>query len=338
MIDKEGLEKIKHLLESSQNPLFFFDNDVDGLCSFLILRRAIDRGKGVAIKSFPDLSASYVRKVHELKPDMVFILDKPLVDPMFIEEVRQLNIPIVWIDHHQPVDVRGVDYFNPSPENSKPTTFVCYEAVKREKDKWIALLGCLADWYMPDFSEEIEKTYPDLFKKSSVDIMLYKTELGKLVKLLSFALKDRTSNVTRMLKFLCTIETPYDLLKDEKTKTIYRRFEQINRKYVKLIEKARQFARTNLLYFQYAGSLSLSSDIANELLFLYPEKIIVVVYIKGEKANISLRGRIDVRELAKKAMKNLKGGTSGGHKNAAGATLLTSDLKKFHRNLLNLLR
>jgi hypothetical protein len=50
------------------NPIFFFDNDNDGLMSFLLLQRYIGRGKGVVIRSFPDLNVSYYRKVVELKP------------------------------------------------------------------------------------------------------------------------------------------------------------------------------------------------------------------------------------------------------------------------------
>ena len=62
MLSKEKLQELREQLESSQNPLFLFDNDVDGLCSFLILRRSIDRGKGVAIKSYPDLKEQYLKK------------------------------------------------------------------------------------------------------------------------------------------------------------------------------------------------------------------------------------------------------------------------------------
>jgi len=49
MINKEEINEIKNQLESSQNPLFLFDNDADGLCSFLILKRCINRGHGVTI-------------------------------------------------------------------------------------------------------------------------------------------------------------------------------------------------------------------------------------------------------------------------------------------------
>jgi len=30
-----------------------------------------------------------------------FILDKPVVSEKFFEEVRQVNLPVVWIDHHE---------------------------------------------------------------------------------------------------------------------------------------------------------------------------------------------------------------------------------------------
>ena len=59
MLNLSQLKEIKEHLEKAQNPLFFFDNDNDGLCSFLLLRRFIDRGRGIAIKSFPDLNVSY---------------------------------------------------------------------------------------------------------------------------------------------------------------------------------------------------------------------------------------------------------------------------------------
>ena len=77
MLTEKQVKEIREHLEKAQAPIFFFDNDADGLASFLLLRRYINRGKGVAIKSFPDLNESYARKLYELKPDYVFVLDKP---------------------------------------------------------------------------------------------------------------------------------------------------------------------------------------------------------------------------------------------------------------------
>lgn len=58
---KQVNEIIEHL-EKAQNPIFFYDNDADGLCSFLLLNRFLQRGKGVAVKSYPSMDVSYFKK------------------------------------------------------------------------------------------------------------------------------------------------------------------------------------------------------------------------------------------------------------------------------------
>ena len=100
MLSNTSLLKARELLQQSQNPLFLFDNDTDGLTSFLLLRRYLDRGKGVPIRSYPGLNTSYMSKINEFKPDMIVVLDKPVIDPEFIHEVLQLGIKFMWIDHH----------------------------------------------------------------------------------------------------------------------------------------------------------------------------------------------------------------------------------------------
>mgnify|MGYP000905709012 CR=1 FL=1 len=72
MLREKEISEIREHLERAQNPLFFFDNDSDGVCSFLILQRYLGRGKGVCIKSFPSLDRRYLRKVYELNADYIF--------------------------------------------------------------------------------------------------------------------------------------------------------------------------------------------------------------------------------------------------------------------------
>ena len=174
MISHKQLEELREYLEKAQNPLFFFDNDVDGLASFLLLRRFCDKGKGIAIKSFPQLNVAYARKLDEFKPDYAFVLDKPLIDKEFRDEAHQMNIPIIWIDHHPAPDYAhemGIHYFNPllgdgeKEKDNVPTSYVCYKAVKRKEDEWIALIGCLSDWFIPEFAEDFAKEYPELFRR-----------------------------------------------------------------------------------------------------------------------------------------------------------------------------
>ena len=127
MLTKKQIKEIKEHLEKAQNPIFFFDNDPDGLCAFLLLQRFIERGKGVAVRSYPEMDARYFKKIEELNADYIFILDKPVVSQDFFEEARKVNIPIVWIDHHE---VQGkvpgfVNYYNVmlnKPKTNEPVT------------------------------------------------------------------------------------------------------------------------------------------------------------------------------------------------------------------------
>jgi len=339
MLTSKQLNEIRELLEQSQNPVFFFDNDPDGLASFLLLRRYCGKGKGVAIKSFPELNVSYARKLHELKPDIIFILDKPLVDPKFISSARELGIAVVWIDHHPVQSIPEVHYFNPlqnKPESNEPVSFWCYQVSRREKDMWIAMIGCLGDWFLPPFAGEFAKKYADIFDKFATPAQaLYGTELGKIIKILSFALKDTTSNVIKLLKALIETESPYEILKGEKKhEQTLERFSQVSKTYLKFLEKAKNLAENNsLLWFQYSGALSLSGELANELFYFSPQKVIVVAYIKDNKVNISLRGKNDIRILVKKDLEGIEG-TGGGHEHACGATVHLDDLPKFRDNLI----
>ena len=347
MFTKKQINEIKNHLSKAQNPLFFFDNDPDGLCSFLLLQRFIGRGKGVAIKTFPELSAEYFRKVNELNADYIFVLDKPLISDEFFKEAMQINIPVVWIDHHE-TNVKKipkfVNYYNPllnSSKTNEPVTYLCYKITNKKDDLWIAAAGCISDRYVPDFYSEFEKAYPDLSVSSdSSDAaeIYYNSQLGKIIKLFSFALKDRTSNVVSMLKFLMKVKTPYEILEENnKNYLMYKRLREIDKKYKKLLHKAIDSAgNKNLLFFQYGGDLSISSDLANELRYKFQDKIISVAYLSGEKVNLSLRGE-KVRELALSAIKDLKGATGGGHEKAVGVKVRLEDLKQFREKLEELI-
>lgn len=344
MLIKKQIKEIREHLEKAQNPVFFFDNDPDGLCSFLLLQKYVGRGKGVAIKSFPEMTAEYFRKVGELNADYIFILDKPLVSQEFFDEVKNFNIPVVWIDHH---DVKAkvpnfVHYYNVALNKLKknePVTYLCYKITNKKEDLWLAVAGCISDRFVPDFYSDFEKLYPDLSIKSkdAFDIF-YKSQIGNIVKMFCFSLKDTISNVVKMIKFLIAVKSPYEVLEESgKNHEMHLRYKQINKKYQKLIEKAKSIAGENrLLFFQYSGDLSISADLSNELSYLFPEKIIVVVYIAGIKGNISVRGK-KIRDIIIKSIEGLENATAGGHEDAVGAQVRVGDLEKFRENIEKLI-
>ncbi len=340
MLTEEQMVEIREHLEKAQNPLFFFDNDNDGLTSFLQLQRFIGRGKGIAIKSFPDLNITYYRRVQELKPDYVFILDKPVVSKDFLDKVKEDNIPIVWIDHHQAEKPEDdyVNYYNPflNDGSNEPVSYLVYRITNNKKDIWLSMIGCVSDCYMPDFYPEFEKEFPELGMKNAKSPfdLLYKSEIGKMSRVLDFSLKDTTTNVVQMLKFMMKVKGPMDILDEGSgAKQMLLRFNEINSKYQELMIKARSEVKGKLLYFQYGGTLSLSSNLANQLSYEFPDNIIVVAYLTSDIANLSLRGKEDILSLTLDAIDGIGGASGGGHKNATGAKVLISDLPKFKENV-----
>jgi single-stranded DNA-specific DHH superfamily exonuclease len=344
MLTEKQIGKIREHLNRAQNPVFFFDNDQDGLCSFLLLQRYIGRGKGFPIKtSF--LTKDYLRKIEEFNSDYIFILDKPNVSNEFVEEIEKINIPLIWIDHHEIAKSEipsYVEYYNPlfgKEKTNEPVTSICYEVAKRKEDVWIAIIGCISDNFVPSFYDKFKEDYPDLSLNSKDAFKIfYGSGIGKLARIFGFALKDKISNVVSMIKLLMIIKTPYEVIEENnKNKSIHKRFQEIDKKYQKFLEKAKKTVSGDLVVFKYAGETSMSSDIANGLRYLFPDKTIFAIYTKGARANISGRGK-NVRNLVLKAIDGLESATGGGHENAVGAQIKKEDIEEFEKRIRDLIR
>ena len=98
-----------------------------------------------------------------------------------------------------------------------PTTYLCYKVV--QQDLWIAMTGCIADYYMPDFYDEFKKKYPDLLNgKTTIGDLYFDSKVGTLIKILSFCLKGKTGDVLKCMKILTRIKSPYEILNQETAK------------------------------------------------------------------------------------------------------------------------
>jgi len=331
MISKVELKEIRNYLELSQSPLFLFDDDNDGLCSFLLLRKFIQRGNGLQIKTNPEITESSLNLVTNHNPDYIFILDKPLVSQEFIDEAK---IPIIWIDHHPPVKRRKVKYFNPMLKSNKETstTYWCYKTV--DGSLWIAVIGALSDYTIPDYFKEFRKKYPDLVsnKKTPQDL-LYNSQLGKLCKIFSLINKAKHDVFKRCAHMLLKIDNPYEILNatTDAGKFITNIAAKINKKYDDLLAVALKSKKEkNLLIFSYLGQkTSFTSDLSNELIYRNPRSFVIVAREKEEKIIMSLRSDIfNVRKILEKALSKIPG-YGGGHKHACGASISKDDFNNF---------
>ncbi len=339
MLSTEQINQVREHLDNCKNPLFFFDDDPDGLCSFLQLYRYKKEGKGVIVKTTPKLGTIFVKKVQEYAPDKIFILDVAVVEQDFLDE---MGVPVVWIDHHGPFKRDNVKYFNPrvsSPEDNQPTSYMCYQVVGQ--DIWIAALGCIADWFVPPFIKEFKKEFPDLIDKpyKGAGDIIYNTKLGHLIRIFSFVLKGKTNDVMKCIKVLTRIESPYEILNQESSqgKFIYKRYEQANKMYEPLLKdvmKAAEKTNGKLVIFTYKDDRSsFTSDLSNEAIYRHHDKVVLIAREKNDEMKCSLRStKIILPPVIEKALIGLEG-FGGGHEHACGLNIKTADFDEFVRRL-----
>ena len=335
MIPQKQLEEIRSYLKKSENPLFFFDDDCDGLCSYLLLKRYIKNGKGIILKTSPNLDMSFVKKVQENMPDLVVILDQPIIAQEFIDNV---HVPIVWIDHHPIVKRNGIHYYNPlqlDKDDNRPVSYWCYQITKQ--DQWLAVIGSVADWHIPEFIEDFIKDYPELLeRKETPEKTLFETNLGQLIKIFSFLLKGKISEVYSSIAIINKLESPLEVIQQTtpRGKFLYKHFERMNKPYTALLNKAlKTKAKDSLFLFIYPSStMSFTKELANELIYHMQDKIVMVGREKDDAIRFSIRSMtIKIDEIIKRALRNVEG-YGGGHHLACGANIAKKDFNTFIKN------
>lgn len=347
MLSKEDLIRIKEILDRSQRPLYFFDDDPDGLSSFLLFYRYIRNGQGVPIKSSPELSRQYISKVENYSPDLVIVLDKPQISHEFFDAV---NVPILWIDHHEVqtenlkknVKRDDVYYFNSRPTKDgygEPTSYICFNVLKEERfeDLWIAMTGFVGDWFLPEkeLVTEFARQYPDIMSKmpSTPQEALFENRIGEIVRVFSFLQKGTMSEVKKNIKILTRVDSPYEMLdgKSSAGRLLFKFYSERKSEYDALMEAALATVDDSKIFvFRYKESNnSYTSDISNELLYRFPEKMIIIAREKSDEIRMSLRSsKIKIPEILNKALEGLDG-YGGGHEYACGCNVKEKDFETF---------
>ncbi len=331
-----------------------FDDDMDGLSSFLLIYRVVGEGKGTAVKERPIDSESYLRKIKDYSPDLVVLLDLAVLPGEFLNGI---STETVWIDHHYLPEIKNklVKHYNPhefDENDGRPTTYWTYKIVKlideerAEKDLWIATMGCCADWFIPEFLDKFSKKWPTLLSPEKAREIghpaevLYETELGRLIRIVWFNLKGNKGEVKKSIKVMTRIKDPLDIV-EEKTpegKFIHKRAKEIFRHYETIMEEAEsRFKKDDdLLVCIYKNDkISLTSDISNELVYRYKDKLIVVGRDRNGEIKGSLRTserNIEIEPVLGRVFERVNG-RGGGHPHACGFRIYSRDKEEFLRVL-----
>ncbi len=335
MLTTKQIKEIREFLEKSKKPLFIFDDDPDGLTSYLLLKKKYKKGERLCLKASPKSEELVIRAaVKRHNPDLVVFLDVPTLTN---ETASIIHSPIVSIDHHPPVKIEGVNYYNPmnskKPDN-RPTSYWAYRVTN--ENEWLAVIGIIADWHIPDAKTLNKFKHKKLLgsvKNKTPPQLIFDTVYGKLVKVWYFCMKGSNDEMNKYLDALEKIEDPLEIF-EQKTfygKIIYKHFERINKEYEELLNDALAQKKDDVFVYTYPGGKnSYTSILSNELLHRINPKALIIGREKEGDVRMSFRsqGEKPILPILKKAFEKFHG-YGGGHPHACGGAVKMEDFPKF---------
>lgn len=350
MIPEAKLEEFRGFLRAAERPLFLFDDDPDGLCSFLLLQRFCQKGVGIPTShKGEDSWHSLLAEVSTYAPDLIVFLDVAVLEKRFLS---QLPCRVLHLDHHPPLQLRRRDYFYYNPrlwddQHREPTSYWAYHI--SQGSLWVAMVGMVADWFPFLCAEAFRKEYPSLLPPiSSPGEAYFDTPLGQLVKIFAFVLKGKREDVQSCITALLSVGDPFEILEQKSAagKRVFQYAQGVLRRYERRVQDAMEMHASLhgkkeewVFVYTYADQRdSFTSLLSNELIYRLPEELVLVGRVKEGETVMSVRSRtVALPERIASALQGLHG-HGGGHDNACGAMVRNSEFSLFVERLLGSVR
>jgi single-stranded DNA-specific DHH superfamily exonuclease len=217
------------------------------------------------------------------------------------------------------------------------TSEIVYRAIGGEL--WIAMIGIIGDWTFPkDLIEEFRKEYPELLPPTitSAPQALFDSPFSWMIRCYQFNLKGRSKEYSKSVELLSTVRKPNELTRDNPSlKHIFKQYDKYNTAYQELLKDAlKVVGQDPLIVFVYSGQQSFTGELANELLYKFPDKIIVVARNKNGEYKCSFRSSPNrsMYNILQKALQGIEG-RGGGHDQACGGSIAQEDWEQFLQQL-----
>lgn len=346
-IPPDQLEAFKDRVLAAKRAIVFYDDDGDGLSSYLLLYRARggDNGSTIGIRVHASAivpTEFAIRKIEENGGDLVVILDKPGVEQALLETCP---LPILWLDHHEPqtkavAGAKETTYLNPrvgDDKDNRCTTYWVWHALGREQDLWLAALGSISDWQMTDIADAFRVQHPELLGDATdAPHALFDQPFGTLAALLQFNLKGESGEVRAAIKTLGRIESLEELIerKTARSKLLWKRYEAMRYEYDKLLAQIlRSLTEDPVLFHMFKDvETSFTGELSNRLLHEHPDKITFLARDESGDVKFSVRSASTPIVAALKKALEASGarGNTGGHSLACGGKINSEDFPKFY--------
>ena len=323
------MERVREAISAASNPIVFFDDDADGIASFLLLQHVLGDTLYAPMKKRPNLGETLSELATQLGADLKIVLDVAVLEDVFLSTPPQT----VWIDHHDEQDPRGAIYLN----GSVPTSMLVYELFSGPK--WIAAAGAVGDYHIPSFIEELRHEHPELVPSfERVEDLVFSSPLGELALIFETCVKGTIREARRKLDVLRRIKDPEELLEGTTTEGIIirRAYERDRAEYRGYLAEALEHAKGSekLFVYRYAHSgHTFTAQLSNELAYTLPDHVVIVAAEYAGAYRLSIRSHArELPELLARALIGIEG-SGGGHPHACGANVKSEDFERFLENL-----
>ena len=140
----------------------------------------------------------------------------------------------------------------------------------------------------------------------------------------------------KCVKILTRIKTPDELLMHDtpRAKYLYKKHTKIDKDYNKLLKEiVKKVTDDKILVYTYPDAkMSFTKELSNELLYRYPNKVIIIGREKSGEVKCSIRAaKISIPDKLTNALYGIQG-FGGGHEHACGAVIKKEDFAQFLDN------
>ncbi len=313
-------------------------NDLDGLASALFLEKVLN-SKDVKVNciSFLKYKSGFlfeqISKFRQVGINKVFLTD--LNADAELDDFNSLreNFDCFLIDHHP---------INPLLENKKNilktpskdcVTAVMYSLGEGiiDKDEWEWLVCATM------FSEASYKDEKNFLYMKSVYPTIAKEDLASSIPGLN---ARKIGNA--LIYYLGNERIVYDLVKEKNLEELEDVSgivdDEINFHVENYLSEAKFYPERNLYIYELKSKYEISSPVVT-IVSNYKPNFSFVLFTRRNDGTIKFSarnqaGKEDMNELMKKGVQGLSNAFGGGHKAAAGATILEEDFEKFMQNIL----
>jgi len=349
-MDREkAFDEFMQSIKPEENVLLVHHRDTDGLCSALVVSKALQKLRGkpadfVESAEYTDFSV-VLEKAHSLNPDRIICVDLSIDQKKEIIQELESIAPLLLIDHHKLYndlqsdrtvfikaqmlsDLDGSKY-----PASKLSFDLCSRISDLSEEKWIACVGILGDMGYNQWKEFVDSTAKEL-KLTLNDFEFLKSLINAVETVAPQNFSElftefNSKNVNEMLK------SP--LSKYRKTLT-----ESLTKWRADFKENAEFFPELELYFYVFKPEIELKSALIDSLSPELLGKNLIVVIDRGEPMlRFSARRqdfKIEMNSLLEEAVKGIEGADAGGHIPAAAGSIPREKLTVLKNNIIEILK